>query len=215
MARERSTAVPTGLAARPLGTFRPSQAADVYAYPAAEVSRLHKRGLLHRLTDGYYVVIPPAEVGRRWIPGLESAAAGIGAAIYGPDDAVLMGVSAARLHAAIPRALATAIVAVPRQHRPIKLSDRPAEVRFVKRDTDSLDAERIRTDLGPALVTTPEQTVLDLAHRPTLGDADGDVPAAVAALYRRSDKTRLQELATSQRRLASLRRAEVWARAIP
>lgn len=30
-----------------------------------------------------------------------------------------------------------------------------------------LDAERMSTELGPILVTTPEQTVLDLARRPT------------------------------------------------
>jgi hypothetical protein len=119
-----------------------------------------------------------------------------------------MGLSAARLHGVIPRALATTIVAVPRQHRPIALTDRPAVVRFVKRGTNSLDAERIRTELGPVLVTTPEQTVLDLAHRPNLGDNEADVPAAVAALYARSDKQHLQGLATEQRLLASLRRAE-------
>jgi hypothetical protein len=119
--------------------------------------------------------------------------------------------SAARLHGAIPRALATAIIAVPQQHRPIALADRPAIVRFVKRQTSDLDAELIRTELGPALVTTPEQTVLDLAHRPTLGDAETDVPAAVTALYARSDKTRLRALAADQHRLASLRRAEGWA----
>lgn len=124
----------------------------------------------------------------------------------------MMGVSAARLHGVIPRALATAVVAVPRQHRAIVLSDRPATVRFVKRDTTSLDAERVRTELGPTLTTTPEQTVLDLAHRPALGDAQADVPSAVADLFARSDKDRLRELATEQRRLASLRRAEDWVR---
>ncbi|PRC55438.1 hypothetical protein C6A85_43685, partial [Mycobacterium sp. ITM-2017-0098] len=84
--------------------------------------------------------------------------------------------------------LATAIVAVPRQHRPIELSDRTAIVRLIQRETASLDAERIRTEPGPVLVTTPEQTVLDLAHRPSLGDNEADVPAAVATLYARSDK---------------------------
>ncbi|PRC50629.1 hypothetical protein C6A85_68405, partial [Mycobacterium sp. ITM-2017-0098] len=64
---------------------------------------------------------------------------------------------------------------------------------------------------GPVLVTTPEQTVLDLAHRPSLGDNEADVPAAVATLYARSDKKRLLDLAAEQRRLASLRRAEGWA----
>ena len=210
MARKHSAAVPAGLAARPLRTFRTAQASDTYAHPGPEIARLHEQGLLHRLADGYYVVVPQDMVGRTWIPGLEAAAAGIATAIHNHDDIVVMGLSAARLHGVIPRALATAIVAVPSQHRPIALTDRPAVVRFVKRDTNRLDAERIRTELGPTLVTTPEQTVLDLAHRPTLGDNEGDIPAAVAALYARSDEKRMQDLATEQRRLASLRRAEEW-----
>ena len=55
--------------------------------------------------------------------------------------------------------------------------------------------------------------VLDLARRPSLGDAEPDVRTALAALYARSDKNRLRELATGQRRLASLRRAEAWVHA--
>lgn len=212
MAKRHSTAVPAGLAARPLRTFRTGQAEDTYAYPGPEIARLHEHGLLHRLAHGYYVVIPQEMLGRRWIPDLEAAAAGIATTIYGHDDIVVMGLSAARLHGAIPRALATAIVAAPRQHRPITLTDRPAVVRFVKRDTAELDAERVRTDLGPTLATTPEQTILDLAHRPTLGDSATDVPAAVKALFARADPDRLRQLATEQRRLASLRRAEDWAR---
>lgn len=173
------------------------------------MARLHDRGLLHRLADGYYVVVPQAMVGRGWMPGLETAAAGIASAIYGPGEIVVMGVSAARLHGAIPRALATATVAVPAQHRPIALSDRTAVVRFVKRNTQVVDAERWDTELGSTLLTTPEQTILDLAHRPELGNAEIDVPNAVAALYERSDKDRLQALATEQRRIASLKRARV------
>lgn len=125
-----------------------------------------KRGVLHRVAIGYYIVVPQDMVRRRWLPELEVAAAGIAAAIYWPENAILMGSSAVPAPGAIPRALATAIVAVPKQHRPISLVDRSAVVQFVKRDTDTLDAERVRTQLGPALVTTPEQTVLDLAHRP-------------------------------------------------
>jgi predicted transcriptional regulator of viral defense system len=212
MATKHTTAVPTSLAAKPLKTFRPAQAGDAYAYPAPEIARLTELGLLHRLTDGYYVVVPPELVGRSWMPGLEVAAAGIATAIYGPDNIVIMGISAARLHGVIPRALATAVVAVPRQHRPITLTDRQALVRFVKRDTGRLDAERFDTTLGPTLVTTPEQTVLDLAHRHDLGDSEGEVPAAVAALYERSDQELLRKLARKQRRLASLERAEAWAR---
>ncbi|PRC50408.1 hypothetical protein C6A85_69580, partial [Mycobacterium sp. ITM-2017-0098] len=96
--------------------------------------------------DGYYAVVPQEMWGRPWMPNLESAAAGIATAIYGFDNVVVMGVSAARLHGVMPRALATAIVAVPRQHRPIELSDRTAIVRLIQRETASLDAERIRTE---------------------------------------------------------------------
>ncbi|WKG06643.1 type IV toxin-antitoxin system AbiEi family antitoxin [Mycolicibacterium sp. HK-90] len=215
MALTRSTPIPVDLAQAPLRTIRPSDAVSVYAHPRAQLVRLAENGLLHRLADGYYVVVPQDMVGRRWIPGLESAAAGIASAIYGVENVIVMGVSAARLHGVIPRALATAVVAVPRQHRPIVLSDRPATIRFVKRDTSSLDAERVRTELGPTLATTPEQTVLDLAHRPALGDAEADVSSAIAALFARSDQARLRQLATEQRRLASLRRAEDWVRGLP
>jgi len=211
MAAERSTPIPSALAQVPMRTIRPCDATTYYRHPRSQLARLTERGLLHRLADGYYVVVPQNMVGRPWIPGLEAAAAGIGTAIYGAADVLVMGVSAARLHGAIPRALGTAIIAVPQQHRPLALSDRPAIVRFVKRRTGDLDAELVGTELGPTLVTTPEQTVIDLAHRPDLGDAEADVPAAVAALYTRSDKGRLQALATDQRRLASLRRAEAWA----
>ncbi|MEV4240872.1 hypothetical protein ACIBJI_40500 [Nocardia sp. NPDC050408] len=112
--------------------------------------------MLHRVAHGYYIIVPPDFVGRTWLPGLEAAAAGIASSIYGPDQAIVMGISAARMLGAVPRGLATAVIAVPNQHRPIALTDRSAQVRFVRRDTDTLDAERVETPLGPALVTTPE-----------------------------------------------------------
>ncbi|OMC40023.1 hypothetical protein A5740_26035 [Mycobacterium sp. GA-1841] len=211
MALRRSTPLPPALALAPLKTIRPRHAAAVYQHPRAQLARLERNGVLHRLADGYYVVKPPEMAGRQWMPSLESASAGVAAAIFGFDNIAVMGVSAARLHGAIPRALATAIVAVPRQHRPIALSDRPATVRFVKRDITALDVERIESELGPVLVTTPEQTILDLAHRPSLGDNETDAPAAIAALYARSDRQRLGRLAVEQRRVASLRRADDWA----
>lgn len=208
--RKHNTPLPSDLARAPLRTIRPIDAGKVYAHPRAQLRRLAESGVLHRLANGYYIVVPQTEVGRPWRPVLEAAAAGIGSAIYGPNAAVMMGVSAARIYGAIPRALAVAVVAVPTQHRPISLSDRTAIVRFVKRDIDTLDVERINTELGPALVTTPEQTVLDLAHRPELGDNASDVPTAAAALYARCDQPRLTALAARQRRTASLRRAAEW-----
>jgi hypothetical protein len=64
--------------------------------------------------------------------------------------------------------------------------------------------------LGPALVTTPEQTILDLARRPSLGGAEDEVPDAVRILLARSDSDLLGELAKAQRARASLRRAQNW-----
>ncbi|WWW23916.1 type IV toxin-antitoxin system AbiEi family antitoxin [Nocardia vulneris] len=206
-----NTSLPSELWRTPLRTLRPQDMAGIYAQPRPEVARLVDRGVLHRVAHGYYIIVPPDYVGRIWLPGLEAAAAGIASSIYGPERAIVMGVSAARLLGAIPRALAVAVVAVPGQHRPITLTDRSAQVRFVRRDTDALDAERIETSLGPALVTTPEQTVLDLARRPELGNAEAEARSAIVTLYRGSNSSRLAQLAVEQRLSAALRRAESWA----
>lgn len=206
MGERRGGQLPREIWRQPLRTVRPQDLAGVYVQPRPEIARLVEQGLLHRVAHGYYIVVPPEYVGRTWLPSLEGAAAGVASSIYGADRAVVMGISAARLLGAVPRALATAVVAVPSQHRPIVLTDRSAQIRFVRRDTDALDAERIETPLGPALVTTPEQTVLDLAHRPGLGNAEAEVRSAIAALYLRSDPARLAELAAEQRLGAALRR---------
>ncbi|KAA0021556.1 type IV toxin-antitoxin system AbiEi family antitoxin domain-containing protein [Antrihabitans cavernicola] len=213
MPERRSTPLPVALAGTALRTIRPQDVTDTYAHPRPEFARLVERGVLHRVARGYYVVIPQEHLGRPWLPDLEATAAGIASAIYGPEQAILMGISAARLWGVIPRALATAIVAVPKQHGTVALTDRLGTVRFVKRDTDALDAELAQTPFGAALVTTVEQTALDLARRPMLGDAEVDVPAAIASLYHRSDKQRLARIASAQRLTAALRRAEMWARA--
>jgi hypothetical protein len=159
-------------------TFRTADAEIAYTHPAQQLRRLERLGVLHRLAHGYYTVVPQDQIGRNWKPTLEAAAAGIAAARFHPDRAPLMGVSAARLQGALPRALAIAIVAAPTQHHPITLLDRPASVRFVKRDTGRLDVETVTTEIGRALVTTIEQTVLDLARRPSLKVAEDQVPDA-------------------------------------
>lgn len=210
-----ATAVPRELAALPLRTLRPQQASGVYAQPRGEVRRLERRGVLHRLAHGYYVVIPQEHVGTAWKPGLEAAAAGIATSDFGPGNVVLMGLSAARLHGAIPRAIGVAVVAVPAQCNPIALRDRDATIRFVKRNTDRLDAERLTTELGQVLVTTPEQTVLDLARRPTLGGAEDEARAAVRILLARTDPELIEQLAGAQRARASLQRARQWASEAP
>ncbi|MEC3913431.1 type IV toxin-antitoxin system AbiEi family antitoxin domain-containing protein [Nocardia sp. CDC160] len=210
VAGRRSTLLPSELWRTPLRTVRPQDLADIYAQPRPEVARLVDQGVLHRVAHGYYIIVPPDYIGRTWLPGLEAAAAGIASSIYGPDQVIVMGISAARMLGAVPRALATAVIAVPSQHRPITLADRSAQVHFVRRDTDTLDAERVETALGPTLVTTPEQTVLDLARRPKLGNAEAEVRSAIMTLYRGSDSSRLAQLAADQRLGAALRRAEGW-----
>jgi predicted transcriptional regulator of viral defense system len=195
------------LARRPFGVLRPADAVEVYANPAKDLARLVDRGSLHKVATGYYAVVPPHSTDRAWLPSVEAAAYGIAAADYGPDGAVLMGLSAARLHGAIPRALEVAVVAVPKNRPSLLLADRDAVVRFVRRDTDRLDAERLDTDLGAALVTTVEQTLLDLAHRPHLGGVPVEASAAIRALWRRADPDHLTEIAGEQRLRSALLRA--------
>ena len=76
----------------------------------------------------------------------------------------------------------------------------------------TISGTRPSTELGPTLVTTPDQTVLDLSHRPALGDAEGEVRDAVRILLARADVGLLDDLAAAQRARASLRRAREWAR---
>ncbi len=209
-ARTRARGLPAPLAGVPFGVLRPIDASAVYAQPRPEFLRLVNRGVLHKIATGYYAVVPPMFYDGPWLPTPEAAAYGIGSADYGPDAVVLMGLSAARLHGAIPRALGVAVVAVPKQRPPVKLTDRPATVVFVMRDTARLDVERVPTDLGSALMTSIEQTLLDLAHRPNLGGVPDEAQAAIRALSLRADPAVLAELAQAQRLRAALARARVW-----
>jgi hypothetical protein len=121
-----------------------------------------------------------------------------------------MGVSAARIYGAIPRALATAVVAAPTRHDPIDLLDRPARIRFVRRDTARLAVQPVTTELGRALVTTIEQTVLDLGRRPSLDIGDDQIPEALRILLPRCDVQLLEDLADAQRLRAALARVRTW-----
>ena len=123
---------------------------------------------------------------------------------------MVMGISAARLHGAVPRALASGIVAVPRQHRPIQLMDRDACVVFVARDVARLDAEMVDTEVGRVLVAGVEQTALDLAHRPELGAAPDQAKEAAIMLWDRGDQQALDRLAGGQRLRAAARRLRAW-----
>jgi hypothetical protein len=70
----------------------------------------------------------------------------------------------------------------------------------------------ITTELGRAVVTSIEQTVLDLGRQPAIGVADDQIPEALRALLPRCDRALLAELADAQRLRSALARAEDWAR---
>jgi len=133
------------------------------------------------------------------------APAGIATASYGDRVPVLTGLTAARVHRALPRAIGVAFVAVPVQRRPLQLVDRAGQIRFVTRAVADLDAVLVTTDLGQALATTPEQTVLDLGRADPRGE-DPDAREAIDALWPECDQAVLAEIAGRQRMRATLTR---------
>lgn len=183
----------------PLKTVRAQDLAGAYAYPQKSLLDLKRRGIVHKIAHGYYCLVPPGEDPVTWMPTLEAAAAGVAATIWGERVPVLMGPSAARLHGALPRALGTATIATPVQHRPILLSDREATVRFVMRDVDVLDAIRVQTDLGPALATSPAQTALDLAREPRILQMP-DLVSTLRAVLALTSLEEVTEIAATQGR---------------
>jgi predicted transcriptional regulator of viral defense system len=209
---KRRTGLPVEFAQAPMRTVRTADAATVYAHPGTQMVRLERLGLLHKVSVGYYVVVPQERIGTDWRPTIEAAAAGVATAALGAGRVVLMGISAGRLHNVVPRALGIAIVAVAGDRRDIVLRDRDGLVHFVQRDTDVLDAELMTTDLGQCLVTTAEQTVLDLAHRPNLGHVAEEAHAAIVALLPRCSEETLERLAGQQRLRAALTRVRRAAR---
>ena len=210
VATRTAIAVPPQLARRGNRVLRPRDATEIYANPRSELARLARTGVVRRLSTGYYALAPQHRLGdRQWRPDLHSAALGIAQADYGRDAVALMGVSAARQHGAIPRAVAVAVVAVPKQRPTLRVDD--GELVFVERDVSRLDVERLDSELTTGWVTTVEQTLLDLASRPTLGGLTVDESREAArALAARADWEVLVRLAKEQRRPSALRRAREW-----
>lgn len=194
------------LAARaPMRTIPVDRLTTIYAHPRKEARALERRGVLHRIAHGYYCAVPPEHNAAHWRPSTEGAAAGVATAIHGDRVPVLTGLSAARVHSALPRAIARAYVAVPKGRRPLRFVDRSGEIRFVERAVQALDAILVATDLGPTLATSPEQTVLDLARGDPRGN-DSNHTEAIAALWPRCDAALLEEIAGRQRMRATLTR---------
>jgi len=208
----RATPLPTALAARTLRVVRPRDAADLYRDPAREFRRMADAGLLRSMARGYYV-IPPMDAldDPGWRPSPESLALGIGQADHGRDAAALAAISAARVLGAVPRALATAVVAIPARRRPLITPVGP--IHFWARNAQELDLQRVTTELAEGWVTTAEQTILDLADRPQLGGVGAHTASeAIWDLAARSDWELVRELSRRQGREAAYARA-AWASA--
>jgi hypothetical protein len=202
-----SIAMPAAIARRRNRVLRPRDALSVYAHPRAEIARLTSAGALQRLATGYYAVAPLDRLGDpSWHPDLNAVALGIAQADYGVDAVALMGVSAARIHGAIPRALALAAVATPKQ-RP-RLETAVGLIGFAKRDVGRLDLQRIDTELTSGWMTTIEQTLLDLASASQIGGLSGsDASEAIRSLGLRTNWDLLERLAREQHRPSGWRRA--------
>ncbi len=189
----------------PLRTIRTAELAFAYAHPRQEAREFERLGLLHRLAHGIYCAVPPESDPMTWRPTLEAASAAVATALYGDRVPVLTGLTAARMHRALPRAIGVGYVAVPTRRRALRLADREGEIRFVMRAVSELDAVAMATELGQTLVTTAEQTVLDLA-RADAREEDLDAQQAINALWPQCDPAVLEEIAGRQRMRATLRR---------
>ena len=201
--------IPAILVSRPIRVVRPRDLAGLYVNPTAELARLEKQGAVRQAARGYYVLVPAQWVtDSSWRPSLEAVALGVAIADYGVDQVALMGLSAARLHGALPRAVAAASAAVPKQRPP--LGTRWGQIFFHTRDIAPLDLERVETVLGAGYQTTVEQTVLDLARWADAWSISGEMIAeAITSLAGRADWSLVRDLAVAQRNRAAYVRA-LW-----
>jgi len=199
--------IPSVLVSRQVRVVRPRDLRELYANPSSELARLEDQGAVQRLARGYYALLPAQWVGSLgWRPTIEALALGVSVADYGVDRVALMGPSAARLHGALPRAVALGSVAVPKQRPP--LATRWGRIWFHTRDVTRLDLERVDTDLAAGYQTTVEQTILDLARWGDTWDVSTDMIAeAITALAVQADWSLTRDLAVEQGERAAYVRA--------
>ena len=169
----------------PLRTVRPQDLDPLLTHARRTINRLAEAGALARLAKGVYTVPPDGRDGRTWRPTIETAGLAVATARFGNRNAVLMGLGAARHWAAIPRAIGVTTVAVPEAGRPPVELERGGRVHLIPRDLDRLDAVLEITELGPALVTTPAQTLYDLTMKPAQGGMPDEAAAAARNLRAR------------------------------
>lgn len=163
-------------------------------------------GAILRVAHGAYVLVPERERRRDpdWRPPLERVALGIAAAEFGANDVALVGLSAARVHGVIPRALGIATVSYP-STRPRDIETLAGTVRTYRRLIDQMDTVWLRNDLISGLVTSVEMTMLDLASKaPKWPISPSDRNLAIRLLAARADWDLVQEIAEQYRKRSSL-----------
>lgn len=199
--------IPSVLVSRPVRVVKPRDLREMYVNPSSELARLENQGAVQRIARGYYTLVPAESVGDPgWRPTIEALALGVAVADYGVDRVALMGPSAARLHGALPRAVALGSVAIPKQ-RP-SLATCWGRIGFHTRDVARLDLEHVDTDLAAGYQTTVEQTILDLARWADAWDVSRDMIAeAIEALAGRADWLLTRDLALKQGERAAYVRA--------
>lgn len=154
----------------PMRTVRTEDIGSIVTNASRTISRLLRKGALTKLAHGVYTAPPNGEDAREWKPTLESGALALATARFGPRAAILMGVGAARHWHAIPRAIGITTIAVAeRGIRPVDLAT-GGRVQFVFRRIEEVGATLEQTILGPALVTTPPQTLFDLLAQPAVNE---------------------------------------------
>ncbi|GAB6859031.1 type IV toxin-antitoxin system AbiEi family antitoxin domain-containing protein [Microbacterium xylanilyticum] len=163
------------------------------------LARLVDQGALKKLIHGVYTAPPDGRDARTWKPAFEDAALAIAVARFGARNAALMGLTAARHWAALPRAIATAAVAVPRTGYP-ETEYGGGRIRFVARDMKRLDLVLVDTMLGKGLVTTPTQTLYDLLARPALPGLQGETEATARNLVPQADAEEFADIVGRHRR---------------
>jgi predicted transcriptional regulator of viral defense system len=178
----------------------PADLNDVYTNPRAVLAGKAQRGEVHKVARGVYVAVPDDVFDPyRWRPGLEAAGAAVAATIFKDVPVVAAGLTAARLLQAMPRARARVTLAAPRRHRDVHLTDRPVGiVEFIQRDVYALATTTVATELGPIRVTTPEQTIIDLACNSTNAEPAA-IEDAIHALLGRVAWDDVVHLARTQR----------------
>ncbi|MGY4643672.1 type IV toxin-antitoxin system AbiEi family antitoxin domain-containing protein [Cellulomonas sp. URHB0016] len=176
----------------PLGAIDASALANHYANPRKALADAAADGRLYRVARGIYMPRPRTAT-EQWKPTVESAAAAVGALTMA-QPTPLMGMTAARMHKALPRAISRAWVASPRTHRPMELSDGGLVSFVMRRNLDALDVEMMETELGPVQVTTIEQTIVDLMRALGLGGLESERREVVLALADQTHPGRLHRL---------------------